>query len=46
MKVLSTENRRQTIEALPPGATVNVTVTGVNDAGDGPASDPLSAVVT
>ena len=34
------------LEALPVGKTVAVTVTGVNDAGEGPASDPVSVVVT
>jgi len=34
------------LEALPVGRTVTVTVTGVNDAGEGPASDPVNVVVT
>ncbi len=46
MKVENTEGTQQLIEALPVGVTVQVTVTGVNDAGEGPASDPISVVVT
>ena len=37
---------QQTFECLPVGATVEFTVAGVNDAGEGPPSDPVSVVVT
>lgn len=46
VQVLNTENTQQTLEGLTPGATVQITVTGVNKAGEGPASAPVSVVVT
>jgi hypothetical protein len=46
VKVTNTEGNQFTIEGLPVGATVEITVTGVNDAGEGVASDPVSVVVT
>ena len=42
VKVTNTEGNQFTIEGLPVGATVEITVTGVNDAGEGVASDPVS----
>lgn len=45
VKVTNTEGTQYTIENLPVGATVEVTVTGVNDAGEGNPSDPISVVV-
>lgn len=33
-------NTQSTLENLPADATVEITVTGVNDAGEGPASEP------
>ena len=35
-----------TYTGLPVGATVELTVSGVNDAGEGPASDPVTVTVT
>jgi hypothetical protein len=46
VKVANTEGTQQTIEGLTAGATVKVTVAGVNDAGEGPMSDAVSVVVT
>lgn len=46
VKVANTPGTMETIASLPIGATVQVTVTGVNDAGEGPASAPVSVVVT
>jgi hypothetical protein len=46
VQVTNTEGKQWTIEGLPVGATVEVTVSGVNDAGEGPASEPISVVVT
>ena len=46
VKLLNTQGTQQTFEGLPAGATVAFTVTGVNDAGEGAASDPVSVVVT
>ena len=46
VKVLNTEGTQHTLEGLPAGATVKITVTGVNDGGEGVASDPVSVVVT
>ena len=40
VKLLDTQSTRQTFENLPADATVEITVTGVNDAGEGPASEP------
>ncbi len=45
VKVINTEGTQHTIEALPAGATVEFTVTGVNDAGEGQPSAPVSVVV-
>lgn len=45
VKVTNTEGTQFTIESLPAGATVKITVTGVNDAGEGPASVEVSVVV-
>jgi len=33
------------IDSLPAGATVQITVTAVNDAGEGQPSAPISVVV-
>jgi hypothetical protein len=46
VKLENTPATQLIIEELPMGATVNVTVTGVNNAGEGPASDPVNVVVT
>jgi hypothetical protein len=46
VQVENTPGTQLVIEGLPVGATVKITVTGVNDAGEGPASDPISVVVT
>lgn len=46
VKVTNTEGTQYTLENLPVGATVKITVTGVNEAGEGPASDPVQVVVT
>jgi hypothetical protein len=46
VKVINTEGTQHTIEGLPAGATVQFTVTGVNDAGEGRPSEPVSVVVT
>ena len=46
VKLLNTEGTQQTFENLPVGATIEFTVTGVNDAGEGPASEAVSVVVT
>lgn len=45
VKATNTEGTQYTLTGLPTGATVEVTVTGVNDAGEGPASAPVSVVV-
>ena len=45
VKVQNVSETQFTIQALPSGATVQITVTGVNDAGEGPASTPVSVVV-
>jgi hypothetical protein len=39
-KLLNTQSTQQTFENLPADVTVELTVTGVNDAGKGPASEP------
>lgn len=46
VKVTNTEGNQYTMEGLPAGKSVEVTVTGVNDAGEGPPSEPVSVVVT
>ena len=46
MKVINTQGTQHTLEGLTAGATVEITVTGVNDAGEGQASDPVQVVVT
>jgi hypothetical protein len=40
VKVVNTEGTQDTIQELPVGATVEITVTGVNDGGEGVPSDP------
>ncbi len=45
VKVINTQGTQFTFENLPVGATVEITVTGVNDAGEGQASDPVQALV-
>lgn len=46
VKVTNTEGTQHTISGLPAGATVEITVTGVNDAGEGQPSEAVSVVVT
>ena len=46
VKVINTQGTQHTYENLPVGATVEITVTGVNDAGEGQPSAPVSVVVT
>ena len=46
MKVINTQGTQHTLEGLAAGATVEITVTGVNDAGEGQPSEPVSVVVT
>jgi hypothetical protein len=46
VKVINTQGTQHTLEGLPVGATVEITVTGVNDAGEGQASEAVSVVVT
>ena len=45
VKVDNVNETQFTIQGLPSGANVQITVTGVNDAGEGPASTPVSVVV-
>ena len=45
VKVDNVKETQFTIIGLPSGANVQITVTGVNDAGEGPASAPVSVVV-
>ena len=45
VKVINTEGTQHTIEGLTAGATVEITVTGVNDAGEGQPSAPVQVVV-
>ena len=45
VKVINTEGTQHTIEGLPVGQSVAITVTGVNDAGEGQPSEPVSVVV-
>ena len=42
---VSTQGTQHTLENLPAGATVQITVTGVNDAGEGQPSEAVSVVV-
>lgn len=46
VKVINTPGTQHTLEGLTVGATVEITVTGVNDAGEGQPSNPVSVVVT
>lgn len=46
VKLLNTQGTQHTAENLPTGATVQITVTGVNDAGEGQASEVVSVVVS
>lgn len=46
VKVINTGGTQHTIEGLPVGSTVEITVTGVNDAGEGQPSEPVTVVVT
>jgi hypothetical protein len=46
VKVTNTEGTQYTIEGLGAGALVKITVTGVNDAGEGQPSEPVEVVVT
>ncbi len=46
IKVLNTDNDQHVLESLPAGQTVEITVTGVNDADEGQPSEPVSVVVT
>lgn len=45
VKATNTEGTQFTFEGLPVGETVEITVTGVNDAGEGQPSEPVSVVV-
>jgi len=40
VKLLNTQSTQQTFENLPADVTVEITVAGMNDAGEGPASEP------
>ena len=40
MKLLNTQRTQQIFENLPADSTVEITVTGVNNVGEGPASEP------
>jgi hypothetical protein len=46
VKVINTEGTQHTIEGLPVGADVDLTVRGVNDAGEGPANVAVRVHVT
>jgi hypothetical protein len=46
VKLLNDKGKQLTFENLPVGASIEFTVTGVNDAGEGQASDAVSVVVT
>jgi hypothetical protein len=46
VKLTNDPGTQQTFENLPTGATVNFTVTAVNDAGEGQPSNSVSVVVT
>jgi hypothetical protein len=43
--VQHTEATQWTYEELPKGAAVEITISGTNDAGEGPAGDPIAVVV-
>lgn len=45
VKVANTEGTKYTLTGLPTGATVAITVTGVNDAGEGQPCEAVQAVV-
>jgi hypothetical protein len=45
VKLLNTLGTQHTAENLPVGATVQFTVAGVNDAGEGQPSEPVSVVI-
>ena len=45
VKVINTQGTQHTLEGLAVGATVEITVTGVNDAGEGQASAAVQMVV-
>ncbi len=40
VKLLNTQRTQQIFENLPADSTVEITVTGVNNVGEGPASEP------
>lgn len=46
VKMANSPGTQYTFEGLPVGATVEITISGVNDAGEGPACDPIPVVVT
>jgi len=46
VKVQNTQGTQLVIDNLPAGATVQITVAAVNDAGEGQPSAPISVVVT
>ena len=46
VKVINTPGTQHTLEGLPVGATVEITVTGVNDAGEGQPSTAVQVAVT
>lgn len=46
VKLLNDKGKQQTFDGLPVGATIEFTVAGVNDAGEGQPSEPVSVVVT
>ncbi len=46
VKIINTQGTQHTAEALPATATLQITVTGVNDAGEGQPSEVVSVVVT
>ena len=46
VKLLNDKGKQQAFEGRPVGATIEITVTGVNDAGEGQASEPVTVVVT
>lgn len=46
VKIANDPSTQYTVDALPVGLTVAFTVTGVNDAGEGPASDAATIIVT
>jgi len=45
VKVINPEGLQYTITGLAVGATVEITVTGVNAAGEGQPCEPVSVVV-